>query len=149
MKKFITLFIAALTIFSISVSAQEKAGKKDTLKHTVLYSCPIHPGVTSDKPGKCPQCGMDLTLSNKEGMKTKVTKNYTCPVHLDVVKHDPGKCPQCGRKLSLSSKEQMKTEVVKLYTCPMHPEVALDKDGKCPKCGADLVEKKQNKKRIS
>ncbi len=25
-----------------------------------LYICPMHPDVISDKPGKCPKCGMDL-----------------------------------------------------------------------------------------
>lgn len=25
-----------------------------------LYKCPMHPNVTSDKPGKCPECGMNL-----------------------------------------------------------------------------------------
>ena len=25
-----------------------------------LYTCPMHPDVISDKPGKCPKCGMDL-----------------------------------------------------------------------------------------
>ncbi|MBX9889083.1 MAG: hypothetical protein K2Y30_14235 [Flavobacteriaceae bacterium] len=24
------------------------------------YTCPMHPEVTSDKPGKCPKCGMNL-----------------------------------------------------------------------------------------
>jgi hypothetical protein len=31
------------------VAAQEK-----------VYTCPMHPEVTSDKPGKCPKCGMNL-----------------------------------------------------------------------------------------
>lgn len=24
------------------------------------YTCSMHPEVTSDKPGKCPKCGMEL-----------------------------------------------------------------------------------------
>jgi uncharacterized protein with PIN domain len=143
MKKFMMLMIAALTIGSVSVFAQEKGGKKDTTQHSVLYSCSMHPGVTSDKPGKCPQCGMDLSLSGKEEMKKQVTKNYTCPVHADVVSDKSGKCPQCGKKLSLSNKEQMKTDVMKTYCCSMHPDVVRDKPGKCSKCGMDMTMKKQ------
>ena len=26
------------------------------------YVCPMHPEVTSDKPGKCSKCGMDLKV---------------------------------------------------------------------------------------
>jgi transcription initiation factor IIE alpha subunit len=148
MKKIMMLLIAALTISSVTVFAQEKAGKKDSTQHSVLYSCPMHPGVTSDKPGKCPQCGMDLSLSKKEEMKNQVTKTYTCPVHTEVVSAKPGKCPQCKKKLVLS-KEEMKMEVMKTYTCPMHPDVASDKPGKCPKCGMDLTEKKVDKSKIN
>lgn len=142
MKK-ILIIVIAFIITSPVLFAQTKAGKTDTTKHTALYACRMHPDVVSNKPGKCPKCGMALTLSGKEQMKTDVLKNYSCPMHLTVASHDPGKCPICGRKMNLSSKEQMKAEVTKIYTCPMHFEVALDKDGKCPKCGTVLVERKQ------
>ncbi|MDR6922696.1 multicopper oxidase domain-containing protein [Chryseobacterium sp. 2987] len=33
--------------------------KVHTQSHSV-YTCPMHPEVTSDKPGKCPKCGMEL-----------------------------------------------------------------------------------------
>ncbi len=36
-------------------------------KNAVTYTCPMHPEVTSDKPGKCPKCGMELVP--KEGKK--------------------------------------------------------------------------------
>lgn len=30
-----------------------------------VYTCPMHPEVNSDKPGKCPTCGMDLVLKKE------------------------------------------------------------------------------------
>ena len=29
-------------------------------KHAAVHACPMHPEVTSDRPGKCPKCGMAL-----------------------------------------------------------------------------------------
>lgn len=34
--------------------------KEKSLTIAAGYSCPMHPDVTSDKPGKCSICGMDL-----------------------------------------------------------------------------------------
>lgn len=31
-------------------------------KEKMLYTCPLHPEVKSNEPGKCPECGMDLVL---------------------------------------------------------------------------------------
>lgn len=28
------------------------------------YTCPMHPDVLSDKPGQCPQCGMELQVKS-------------------------------------------------------------------------------------
>ena len=146
MKKIIVLAVT-LVIASTGVFAQEKAGKKDTTQHVTLYSyaCPMHPNFISDKSGKCPKCGMDMTLSAKEQMKRDVMKVYTCPVDADVISTQPGKCPKCGKNLMLSPKEQMKMEVMKIYTCPMHPDVTSDKPGKCSECGMDLVKKRTKK----
>ena len=38
-------------------TTETKSDKKSTAK---VYTCSMHPEVTSDKPGKCPKCGMDL-----------------------------------------------------------------------------------------
>ncbi len=39
-----------------------------TTRAAVPYTCTMHPEVVSDKPGKCPQCGMKLML--KQDAKT-------------------------------------------------------------------------------
>ena len=40
--------------------------KKEQMKMEVMkmYTCPMHPGITSDKPGKCSKCGMDMAKKN-------------------------------------------------------------------------------------
>ena len=32
----------------------------------VFYQCPMHPEETSDQPGACPKCGMDLEKMEKK-----------------------------------------------------------------------------------
>lgn len=31
-----------------------------------IYTCPMHPEVERDKPGLCPECGMNLIPAKKE-----------------------------------------------------------------------------------
>jgi uncharacterized paraquat-inducible protein A len=141
--KNLILLTALIISFSAGVFAQTKAGKKDTAQHTAFYTCPMHPDIKVDKPGKCPKCGMDLSLSQKEQLKKAVTKTYTCPVHADVVSNHSGKCSKCGSKLVAERKGSKQAAIV--YTCGMHPNVKSDKQEKCPVCGMDLVERKKNK----
>jgi hypothetical protein len=46
---------------SVKTSA---AAPADSASHKAVYVCPMHPEETSDKPGKCPKCGMDLELKS-------------------------------------------------------------------------------------
>ena len=38
--------------------------KKKNKNAAIVYTCPMHPEVTSDKAGKCSKCGMDLVKKN-------------------------------------------------------------------------------------
>ena len=43
-----------------SLSNQKTVTKNQTMAATKTYTCSMHPEVISDKPGKCPKCGMEL-----------------------------------------------------------------------------------------
>jgi hypothetical protein len=82
----------------------QKSQKAEPAKQEkVTYTCPMHPNVTSDKPGKCPECKMDLV--KKESKAT----TYTCPMHPEITKTQPGKCPKCGMDL-VKKKDDKKAE---------------------------------------
>lgn len=73
MKKLLILIIVLIagttTTFAQSARDTQPKSKTDTATRTV-YTCTMHPEVISDKPGKCPKCGMDL-VARKVPVKRK------------------------------------------------------------------------------
>ncbi|MGZ3754744.1 MAG: heavy metal-binding domain-containing protein [Mucilaginibacter sp.] len=73
MKKVIVLataiFFCGINVFAASqpVSVSDTSKVKTTKPGKVQYTCTMHPDVLTDKPGKCPKCGM--TLVKKETAK--------------------------------------------------------------------------------
>lgn len=53
------LLLAAISIGSY-VAWRRSTTTQTTQKKQALYHCPMHPSYTSDRPGQCPICGMDL-----------------------------------------------------------------------------------------
>ena len=49
----------AVTVTGCKGSSQSEQPAQKSEK-AVQYTCPMHPEVVQDKPGKCPKCGMDL-----------------------------------------------------------------------------------------
>jgi rubrerythrin len=50
-------------------TSEEMKEKSETNSQAFYYTCPLHPQIHADKPGKCPICGM--TLIKKEGVPPK------------------------------------------------------------------------------
>jgi hypothetical protein len=70
------LLAAAILISGISAfstpninTVSDTTKTKKAVPAKVQYTCPMHHEVLSDKPGKCPKCGM--TLVKKEPAKKK------------------------------------------------------------------------------
>jgi len=86
------------------------------------YSCPMHPDQVSDKPGRCPECGMNLVpVDSEEGTKMEM-------------KHESSAHPDHGEG---AAHPESSTEA--LFHCPMHPTYISDSPGECPICGMTLV----------
>ncbi|HUP61939.1 MAG TPA: efflux RND transporter periplasmic adaptor subunit [Thermoanaerobaculia bacterium] len=63
MKKLIAVLLLALsTMVPAACRSKEKTSATETKveKAADIYTCPMHPTVTSDRPGSCPICGMAL-----------------------------------------------------------------------------------------
>ncbi len=69
MKRSIYLLSIGLVLFACKGSNSNEAKATDSTavkadSSTTVYTCPMHPEVTSSKPGECPQCHMQLQVKS-------------------------------------------------------------------------------------
>lgn len=60
------VLIVIATLFTAGYEAPAQTTKTTKTQTKVVYSCPMHPEVTSTKRGKCRKCGMDLRRTKTE-----------------------------------------------------------------------------------
>ena len=92
-----------------------------------IYTCPMHPEVRQDHPGRCPKCGMHLVP------KSEVSHGHSHE-HVSHSAQPAAPAPAPANAPGTTPPEPGST----IYTCPMHPEVRQDHPGTCPKCGMTL-----------
>lgn len=72
----VAILFSTVTVFATNttnaVSDTTKTKKVKPAK--VQYTCTMHPEVLSDKPGKCPKCGMTLVKKEPAKKKTETMK---------------------------------------------------------------------------
>lgn len=64
-----------------STTKTDSLGKSKVMGTDEMYTCKMHPEVMSDKPGKCPKCGMTLVKQKMTDEQMKMMKEgtYTKP----------------------------------------------------------------------
>ena len=94
-----------MTLVPVTKSTLEKLQPGGSV---LYYTCPMpeHSDVHSDKPGKCPHCGMTLipvmsapATATVNAAQPATKQMYTCPMHPEVILDKPGECPKCGMTL--------------------------------------------------
>jgi len=120
----------------------DKHAAAATEKNAVTtYTCPMHPEVRQDTPGKCPKCGMFLVPEGQAPSDGHAAHGHDEHAHQDQAGHGhhahaaltPAKAGTGGKYDKVSSDWSGA-----VYTCPMHPEVRQTGPGACPLCGMGL-----------
>lgn len=125
----IGLLIAGGVILKKNITAaptREAAQDKKNNDETLYWTCAMHPSVHSEKPGKCPICGMELIPVSKpqeEARESAEEAYYGCGVK------EEGCCPRCDEG---KSDEQC--------ICGAHSFIIkTDKNLNCPVCNKPLT----------
>jgi heavy metal translocating P-type ATPase len=90
------------------------------------FTCPMHPEVRQNEPGKCPKCGM--TLQPVPGPASDAAHGHG---H-GRAHHEHHAAPATVAPPPVNGGKGVE------YTCPMHPQVRQIGPGNCPICGMAL-----------
>jgi membrane fusion protein, copper/silver efflux system len=102
----VRLTLSLLAAVLVLTACSDRGDKKVTAAHTHAekeqYTCPMHPQIVQDKPGKCPICGMDLVSRKAKTAATIMDTGLSYlvkPVNEQVVANTPTISPESGTRI--------------------------------------------------
>jgi len=151
-RKKVALIVLVITVLAgvVAVRLIRPPRHAGHAEQAALYYCPMHPTYTSDHPGDCPICEMQLVKREPERKAAAKEPADVCTLHNCPMAHDgrpcpmlvvskPGEevsCPVCGTHVAGSAESASKK--ILYWTDPMIPGYKSDKPGKSP-MGMELV----------
>ncbi|MGQ8366390.1 efflux RND transporter periplasmic adaptor subunit [Glaciecola sp. 1036] len=129
MRNYFVYFLLVAGLYSLST--EELRAQNDQ----PIYICPMHNHITSDTPGDCPICGMDLVAK-------KTSNEHTDDEMLEMHGEDDHESMDTMQSMPSMQLDNLFESTASQYVCPMHEHIVKDHPGTCPICGMDLVPKK-------
>lgn len=99
------------------------------------YWCPMHHEVQSEKPGECPECGMNLVAMTAEEMAESGTQSGT----QEGMQVDTGHADQNTTSTVHTTRSNDAGRWFYGWSCEMHPEELEAKPGICTTCGCGMA----------
>ena len=93
----------------------------------LIYVCPDHPDVISDKPGVCPKDKKKLLYRVVSDTK-QLSETWACPMHPEKTAGGKLKCPECGTEMKhLEAEELLAVPLSAVIDTGVRKIVFLDK----------------------